>query len=356
MKLLTRRPLTFAALLLPLVGLALLPPAPAADKVPAPADLPVVEKLTQKGYTESIPDSDVKFDMVAVPGGTYMMGSPKGEKGRNDDEGPQHPVTVRPFWLGKCEVSWDEYDLCWRENPGNKKEQIDVETGKKKATAKEADVISRPTPTYADPTFGYGHDGFPALSLTHHAAMEYCRWLSQKTGKTYRLPTEAEWEWACRAGSKTAYACGGDPAKLGDYAWYAENSEDSPHKVGTKKPNAWGLYDMEGNVGEWCLDLYKKDFYATLSLDKPTLNPVNLPTGQRYGHVVRGGSWADKAPGVRSAARRASEKSWNKQDPQQPKSIWWLTDGDTVGFRILRPYEEYDNLKGLRSKIKWESQ
>ena len=112
---------------------------------------------------------------------------------------------------------------------------------------------------------------------------------------------------------------------------------------------------MEGNVGEWCIDLYKKDFYATPPLDKPSLNPVILPTEARYGHVVRGGSWADKAPGLRCAVRRFSEKNWNKQDPQQPKSIWWLTDGDTVGFRVVRAVEEYDNLKGIRSKIKWES-
>jgi formylglycine-generating enzyme required for sulfatase activity len=347
-------PLALAAVLLPLAGLLLWPAAPAAaDK---PADLPQVEKATHQSYNEKVPGGDVTFQMVAVPGGTFLMGSPQGEKGRNADEGPQHPVKVRPFWMGKCEVTWDEYDLCWRENPGNKEEQRDVESGKKKVSPKEADAISRPTPTYADPTFGYGHDGYPALSMTHHAAMEYCRWLSQKTGKAYRLPTEAEWEWACRAGARTAYPFGDDPARLGDYAWYKTNSEEQPHKVGEKKPNAWGLYDMEGNVGEWCLGLYAKDFYGTLSPDKATLNPVNLPTGARYGHVVRGGSWADKAEALRGAARRFSEKNWNKQDPQQPKSIWWLTDADTVGFRIVRAVEEYDNLKDIRSKIKWESQ
>jgi formylglycine-generating enzyme required for sulfatase activity len=354
MKHVYRHPMALAVLLLPLAGLALWPPAPAAaDKAP---DLPQVEKATHKGYTEKIPKTDVKFDMVAVPGGTFLMGSPKDEPGRGDDEGPQHPVRVRPFWMGKCEVTWDEYDLCWKEDPGKKQEQRDVESGKKKVTPEEADAISRPTPTYADPTFGYGHDGLPALSITQHAAMEYCRWLSQKTGHAYRLPTEAEWEWACRAGSKTAYSFGDKPDDLKEYAWFAGDSDDQPHKVGTKKPNAWGLYDMHGNVGEWCLDLYKKDFYASLSLDKATLLPVNLPTDVRYGHVVRGGSWADKAPALRSAARLASDKSWIKQDPQRPKSIWWLTDGDIVGFRVVRAVEEYDSLKGLRSKIKWESQ
>jgi formylglycine-generating enzyme required for sulfatase activity len=352
MKHIIRHPLAPAVALLPLVGLALWSPAPAQEKS---AELPQVEKAAHKGYSEKIPGADVSFDMVAVPGGTFLMGSPKDEKDRKDDEGPQHPVTVRPFWMGKCEVHWDMYDPWWRENPGSKAEQREVESGKKKVTPKEADAISRPTPTYADPTFGYGHDGYPVLSVTHHAAMEYCRWLSEKTGKVYRLPTEAEWEWACRAGSKTTYPTGADADGLKDVAWYAENSDDQPHPVGQKKANAWGLHDMVGNVGEWCIDLYKKDYYGSLPANKATTGPVNLPTGDRYGHVVRGGSWADKAPGLRSAIRRVSEKNWNKQDPQQPKSIWWLTDGDTVGFRIVRAVEEQDNLKALRSKTKWES-
>jgi formylglycine-generating enzyme required for sulfatase activity len=350
MKHILRQPLALAVLLLPPVGLALWPIA--GDP---PTNLPQVEKATHENYTEKIPASDIKFDMIAVPGGSFLMGSPKGEPGRSDDEGPQHPVRLRPFWMGKCEVSWDEYDLCWQDNPGKKQEQRDVEAGKKKVTPQEADAISRPTPAYADPTFGYGHDGYPALSLTHHAAMEYCRWLSQKTGKAYRLPTEAEWEWACRAGTTTPWSCGNSPEQLKDYAWFVDDSEDSPQKCGTKKPNAWGLCDMMGNVGEWCLDLYRKDFYSTLSLDKPTLLPVNMPTDARWSHVVRGGSFADKPAGVRSAARGPSQKEWNKQDPQQPKSIWWLTDGQVVGFRVVRAVDEYDALKGLRSKIKWAS-
>jgi formylglycine-generating enzyme required for sulfatase activity len=353
MKHVIRHPLAPAVLLLPLAGLALWPPAPAAAD-PATA-LPQVEKATHQSYVEKIPGTDATFDMVAVPGGTFLMGSPNDEKGRNADEGPQHPVKVGALWVSKCEVTWDMYDPWWKDKPGDKAEQRDVESGRKKVTPKEADAISRPTPAYADPTFGYGRDGFAALSVTHHAAMEYCRWLSDLTGKAYRLPTEAEWEWACRAGSKTAYPFGDSPEALKEYAWFAENSEDSPHKVGEKKPNVFGLCDMQGNVGEWCIDLYNKDFYATLPPLKTTLDPVNLPGSERYGHVVRGGSWADKAPALRSAARRFSEKSWNKQDPQQPKSIWWLTDGDTIGFRIVRAVEEPAALKGLRSKIKWES-
>jgi formylglycine-generating enzyme required for sulfatase activity len=185
--------------------------------------------------------------------------------------------------------------------------------------------------------------------------MQYCRWLSMKTGKTYRLPTEAEWEWAARAGTKTAYFFGDDPAKLGDYAWYAANSDDKTHKVGEKKPNPWGLHDIYGNVAEWCVDHYDKTYYGTFPTDKPTVGPVLLPTAKRWSHVVRGGSWAEEPPGCRSAVRRGSDKSWIMLDPNRPQSIWWLTSADFVGFRLVRPVEEQDNLKGLRSKVTRQS-
>src|SRR5207248_6168647 len=144
------------------------------------------------------------------------------------------------------------------------------------------------------------------------------RWLSKRTGKAYRLPTEAEWEWACRAGTKTAYSFGDDPRDLKDHAWCADNSEESTHPVGKKKPNAWGLHDMHGNVAEWCLDHYEPDWYATFPTDKLTVAPVLLPTAARWSHVCRGGSWADPAAVCRSAARRGSDLKWIRQDPQRP--------------------------------------
>src|SRR4029077_9385731 len=139
------------------------------------------------------------------------------EPGRGDDEGSQHPVTIRPFWMGKTEVTWDEYDQYW------KKQEDAVREKPPTPAEKLADAVTRPTPPYADETFGHGRDGHPALCITHHAAMQYCRWLSAKTGNTYRLPPEEGGGYACRAGTRTAYSLGDDPAKLDDYAWYAKN-------------------------------------------------------------------------------------------------------------------------------------
>jgi formylglycine-generating enzyme required for sulfatase activity len=337
------QPSLVGVLILAATGIVLLPvrEGQGADDKPVPA--------AHKAYTEKIPNSEVTFDMVPIPGGTFLMGSPATEKERGEDEGPQHPVTLRPFWMGKCEVTWDEYDI-FRKEMGVEKPEENV-----KRLKANADAITGPTPPYADETFGHGREKHPVLCITHHATMEYCYWLSKKTGKLYRLPTEAEWEYACRAGTQTAYFFGDDPKDLGDYAWFAGNADDVTHEVGTKKPNPWDLHDMGGNVAEYCLDHYEANAYSKFSLDKPTLSPVILPTDRRFPHVARGGSWADEAPRLRSAARRGSDASWIKRDPQRPQSVWWLTDADFVGFRIVRAVEEQDNLKNLRSKVTLES-
>ncbi len=310
-------------------------------------DLPTVQPKNHKNYVESIPKSKVKFEMVAIPGGSYVMGSPKDEKGRDKDEGPQHLVKVKPFWMSKFEVRWDEYDV-YRDAKNNKPRG---DTPKKKAKKVPKGAVTRPTPPYADPTFNHGSKGHPVLSISHHAAMEYCFWLSKVTGKKYRLPTEAEWEWACRAGTTTAFHFGDDPKKLDAYGWYWENSKETTHPVGTKKPNQWGLYDMHGNVSEYCLDMYSPDFYSLCVKKKLTLNPFLKPTNARFAHVVRGGSWVEDAKDCRSAARQPSSPEWLRRDPQVPQSIWWLTDGDFVGFRVVCAVEEYDALKKLRSTV-----
>jgi formylglycine-generating enzyme required for sulfatase activity len=216
------------------------------------------------------------------------------------------------------------------------------------------DALTRPTPPYADESFGFGKGKQPVISVGHHAAMEYARWLSRKTGKVYRLPTEAEWEYACRAGTTTAYSFGNDAAALGEYAWSAENSEGQPHPVGGKKPNAWGLFDMHGNAAEWVLDQYQKDAYQARA-GAAAAAPVVMPTDRVYPHVVRGGSWDHDPPALRCAARLFSRAEWNRRDPQRPQSIWWLTDATFVGFRLVHPVQEQKELLELRSRVTKES-
>ena len=211
-------------------------------------------------YVETIPGTDLKFELLPIPGGTFTMGSPASEaraqrKRRTSASGDFETILDggRPKSPG---MTMTCLPLA-RTSRRNSMQKMDL--AKQPETEKAADALTRPTPPYADQTFGLGHDGQPALCITWHAAMEYCRWLSTKTGKNYRLPTEAEWEYACRAGSKTAYSFG-DASQLKDYAWYTQNSDGKPQKVGTKKPNAWGLHDMHGNVAEWCVDHYDRRF------------------------------------------------------------------------------------------------
>ena len=311
---------------------------------------PVIEPPKHKSYTETIERDGVKasFEMIAIPGGSFLMGSPKTEKGRKEHEGPQHPVAVKPFWMGKCEVTWSEYDLFWEKKADEKPAKTDAD--------KHADAITRPSKAnHHDIDWGYGRGkNQPVIAIHHHAAMEYCRWLSAKTGKIYRLPTEAEWEWACRAGTTTAFSFGDDAAKLGDYAWFEKNSNDMPHPVAQKKPNPWGLYDMHGNVAEWCIDEFDEKYYGAMPADKLTLMPVKLPGDRRFNHVVRGGSWIDGPERCRSTDRAFSIPAWQKKDPQIPQSIWW-NNADWVGFRVVCPVEEHETLKGLKSKITKES-
>jgi formylglycine-generating enzyme required for sulfatase activity len=303
-----------------------------------------------KPYVEPIAGTDLTFEMIPIPGGTFTMGSPAAEDKRSDDEGPQVKVEIAPFWMGKHEVTWDEYDEFAFQMDLKRKKREGVDLARQAATETAADAVSRPTPPYADETFGMGRKGQPVICITHHSAMEYCRWLSAKTGKVYRLPTEAEWEYACRAGTTTTYSFGDDPSKLGDYAWYVENAEH-PERVGKKKPNPWGLFDMHGNVSEWCLDHYVADLYSTLAKEQPARRPVVLPTAKEYPYVARGGSWDDDADRLRSAARRASDLEWSVQDPQRPQSIWWHTDATFVGFRLARALEEQEILRGVRSLV-----
>src|SRR5690606_8990843 len=197
------------------------------------------------------------------------------------------------------------------------------------------DAVSRPTAQYIDLTWGMGRDGrHPTNSMSQQAALMYCKWLYEKTGVFYRLPTEAEWEYACRAGSAAATPFGNDPIQMASYGFFNDNSDGKYQPTASLKANAWGLYDMLGNLSEWTLDQYQADAYAQLPANAK--DPL-VPPGSKYPKVVRGGSYLDDASELRCANRIPSSAAWNKRDPQIPKSKWWLTDGMDVGFRIVRP-------------------
>jgi formylglycine-generating enzyme required for sulfatase activity len=298
----------------------------------------ILSKLTEKSpadmkpFSEKIIGSEVSFDMVPIPAGTFVMGSPDAEKGHKPDEAPQHKVEIEPFWMGKCEITWNEYELFqFAEEEKKRRNQRHSPA----ELHSQADAVARPTTPYVEMSFGMGKDGFPAISMTQHAANTYCKWLSANTGHFYRLPTEAEWEYACRAGTTTAYSWGDDIAQAKDYAWFLDNSEGKYQKVGKKKPNPWGLYDMHGNVAEWTLDQYEPEAYKQFV--NATAQEPWIRATKPYPHVVRGGSWDDEPEKLRSAARRYSDKSWKMQDPQLPKSIWYMTDAQFLGFRVIRP-------------------
>jgi formylglycine-generating enzyme required for sulfatase activity len=316
------------------------PPEPKTDKLELVREIhahivagsPEKTEADMKEYTATIPGLEAKYTMIPIKGGEFTMGSPEGEANRGDDEGPQHTVKLDPFWMGKYEVTWDEYlHFMLPEDPRNK----DGSLANPKPDATIVDLVARPTEPYQDMSFGMGQDGYPAICMTQHAANKFCEWLSAKTGHFYRLPTEAEWEYACRAGTTTAYSFGDDPKGLDEHAWYFANSNFQYQKIGGKKPNPWGLHDMHGNVLEWTIDQYLPNAYEERK-DGSLANPWVKSTTP-YPHVARGGSWDDDPEQLRSAVRRASNEDWKMQDPQLPKSIWYHTDAVWLGFRIVRP-------------------
>ncbi len=297
------------------------------------ANLTVTNASDMKVYTNTIPGTRVIYAMVPIPAGEFVMGSPESEAARKADEGPVHKVKISPFWMGRCEVTWNEYELFMYPD---EEQRMRATEKSDEAGDKLADAVTHPSKPYVEMSFGMGKEGFPAIAMTQHGANKYCQWLSSKTGQFYRLPTEAEWEYACRAGTTNSYFFGNDPSKLGEYAWFEQNSDFKYQKVGKKKPNPWGLYDMYGNVVEWVLDQYDPDFYKQCASAGMVTDPWNKAT-KPYPHSVRGGSWDDEAPMCRSAARRGSDRAWKMQDPQLPKSIWYHSDAQWVGFRIVRP-------------------
>jgi formylglycine-generating enzyme required for sulfatase activity len=234
-------------------------------------------------FTETIPDTLVKFEMIRVPGGKVEVMV----------DGKRQEVEVKPLFVARTELTWNAYDVFLL--------RLDLPEEQR---AESADAESRPSKPYGAPDRGYGHHNYPVISITHHAAEKFCEWLSEKTGRKYRLPTEAEWEHACRGGGD------GHDGDIDDVAWHEDNADDKTHPIGKKKPNAYGLHDMLGNVGEW----------------------ANAMDGTP---VLCGGTFLDPPDEISCATRAVQDDSWNMTDPQTPKSTWWLSDGPMVGFRIV---------------------
>lgn len=306
-----------------------------------------------ENFTELIPGSSVSFNMIAIPGGRFKMGSPPDEPFRKDDEGPVRDVEISPFFMAEVEASWDEY-LAFYAQTSAEGRSTDTEGLRSGMGSAETDAISGATPPYGQPDQGWGMGERPAISITYHAAETYCKWLSLVTGKTYRLPTEAEWEYACRAGSEGPYFFDGDPRKyertglkarlakndttlINTFIVYKENSPSKTQTPGFVKANPFGLKNMAGNVAEFCSDWYQPDAYRQYP-EGLIRDPKGPETGEE--HVIRGGTFMNSAGLVRAAARDYTRtEDWLRTDPQIPKSIWWYSDCFNVGFRVVCEYD-----------------
>ncbi len=266
-------------------------------------------KVTEfKNYTERIPKSPISFNMVAIPGGTFKMGSPADEPFRKEDEGPFIEVELSPFFMAEIEVSWDEY-LAFYVQTAAEGRSTDTE-GLRTKMASATDAISGATPPYGQPDQGWGLGQRPAISFSYHAAETYCKWLTSVTGKTYRLPTEAEWEYSAKGGENYKYA---GSNYIDEVAWYENNAGEKTHPVGQKKPNGYGLYDMIGNVCEWCSDWYGSKYYN----ESPLKNPKGPNSGSD--RVIRGNSWVMFALFMRDSVRGSGPSD----------------GGGSVGFRVV---------------------
>ncbi|MDO6437911.1 SUMF1/EgtB/PvdO family nonheme iron enzyme [Cyclobacterium sp. 1_MG-2023] len=273
-------------------------------------------------YSQEIPGTGISFDMVPIPEGSFKMGSSDGAS----DEAPIHEVKIDPFWMASHETTWDLYELFL-----DKSFEASTSEG---PLAPEIDGLTRPSIPYLDMTFGMGKEHKPAIAMTQYGAIQFCRWLYLKTGVFFRLPTEAEWEYAARAGTNTKYFFGDDASQLGEFAWYKDNSEGTTHEIGQKKPNPWGLYDILGNVNEWTMDHYEANAYSKRGAKAD--NPTTL-SEELYPKVIRGGSYDDSPEEMTSSKRAASTPEWKRIDPQIPKSQWWFPEAPFLGMRIIRP-------------------
>jgi len=298
-------------------------------------------------FTETIPYSAVNFLMKAIPGGTFTMGASEDDKYAEQDELPSREVSISPFFMAEIEVSWDEY-LTWYAQTASEGRTTDI------GILDGVDGLSGATPPYGNPGQGWGKSKRPAITMSYYAAEKYCEWLSLVTGKKYRLPTEAEWEYAARGGTNSTYyfegdvkdyakvglkskLFGADTAVINSHAIYMTNSAGRSQLPNMVKANPFGLKNMLGNVAEFCQDIYVSDAYSKNS--DPQENPIVNSGGEEY--VVRGGSFLSNALDLRISDRnKTNHDDWMKTDPQIPKSLWWYSDCYHVGFRVVC---EYDN-------------
>ena len=281
----------------------------------------VLNVFGQENYSIQLPEVDYQNPMVFIQGGEFIMGSPKVEGGHFGDEGPQHRVTIAPFWMSKVEITWDLYNLFVSREIDQNQIIKDANT----EVSLDVDAVSGATTPYVEMSFGMGIDNYPAICMTQLAAVKFCEWLSAMTGHFYRLPTEAEWEYAARAGSTSSYSFGDDVSELMNYAWFKGNSNDKYQKVGTKKPNDWGLHDMHGNVAEWTSSAFFENSYNFIHDLNPDIrydaNDSEPNTMKRK--VIRGGSWKDIGYYIQTGTRH-----WVYSF--EPKSY--------IGFRCVSTY------------------
>jgi formylglycine-generating enzyme required for sulfatase activity len=252
--------------------------------LPSAAQPPAAPGVKLPPFTETLPGSVVKIEMIPVAAGAVKIGA--------------KTVLVKPFWIARTETPWEAFDAFTASGPPSPAYD---------QTVFPVDAVARPSKSYILPDLGWGHNGFPVINVSFTSVQMCCRWLASATGKKYRLPTEAEWELACRAGATGPWKI--DKALLEKSAWYAGNSGGVTHPVGKKLPNKYGLYDTLGSVGEWATDLEGKP-------------------------VLCGGTFLDGPAGITPGMRRRWTPKWQETDPQIPKSRWWLADGKFVGFRI----------------------
>ena len=274
------------------------------------------------------------------------MGSPESEQLRSTGEDPVKTVHLSPFYMAEVEVTWNEF-LAFYTASASEGRSTDTE-GSRLHT--EVDAITGPTPPYGQPDQNWGMGTRPAITMSYHAAEIYCRWLSQVTGKTYRLPTEAEWEYAARGGTQTPYFFEGNPKSfteggffrkrntlIDNYVIYTANSMGRTQTPDMVEPNPYGLKNMLGNAAEYVSDWYAPDAYSML-VDGAT-DPKGPPSGTE--RVIRGGHFRSDAGQIRSASRDYTRTAdWLKSDPQMPKSIWWLSDCNYISFRVVCEFDE----------------